>query len=151
MKRQGTHIIYSPSDLVRYAQSPFASWMDRYYLEHRDAITPDQEAEDQKLIAQTGDQHERAVLEEFKSSVPELMEIPKDDAATAHLETIAAIKAQAPIIYQAALEDREFAALPTSSSSMRRDDIRYGIQSLPAHRSRITPFSSAAIRRCWPP
>jgi predicted RecB family nuclease len=83
--------------------------MDRYHLEHRDAFAPDQETEDQKLIAQTGDQHERAVLEEFKSSVTKLMEISKDDAAAAHLETVAAIKAKATIIYQAALEDRQFA------------------------------------------
>ena len=83
--------------------------MDRYYLEHRDALPPDQETEDQKLIARTGDQHECAVLEEFKSSVPNLAEILKDDTAAAHQETIAAIKAQAPIIYQAALQDQQFA------------------------------------------
>jgi uncharacterized protein len=108
MKRHGSDIIYSPSDLIRYAQSPFASWMDRYYLEYRDALAPDQETEDQKLIARTGDQHECAVLEEFKSSVPDLVEILKDDAA-AHQDTIEAIKAQVPIIYQAALQDRQFA------------------------------------------
>jgi uncharacterized protein len=83
--------------------------MDRYYLENRDAVTPDQETDDQKLIARTGDQHEHAVLEEFKLSVASLVEIVKDDATAAHLETIAAIQAHAPIIYQAALEDREFA------------------------------------------
>jgi uncharacterized protein len=83
--------------------------MDRYYLENRNAVTPDQETEDQKLIARTGDQHEHAVLEEFKSSVASLVEIAKDDATAAHLETIAAIQAHAPIIYQAALEDRQFA------------------------------------------
>jgi hypothetical protein len=125
MKKLSGRIIYSPSDLVRYAQSPFSSWMDRYYLENRDAVTPDQETDDQKLIARTGDQHEHAVLEEFKLSVASLVEIVKDDATAAHLETIAAIQAHAPIIYQAL-------ALPTSSSSMRRDDIRYGIRSLPS-------------------
>jgi uncharacterized protein len=83
--------------------------MDRYYLENHNAVTPDQETEDQKLIARTGDQHERAVLEEFKLSVPALLEISKDDTAAAHLETIAAIKARAPIIYQAALQDQQFA------------------------------------------
>ena len=74
MKKLSGRIIYSPSDLVRYAQSPFASWMDRYYLEHHDALKPDQETEDQKLIARTGDQHEHAVLKEFKSSVASLVE-----------------------------------------------------------------------------
>ena len=81
--------------------------MDRYYLENRDAVTPDQETEDQKLIARPGDQHELAVLNEFKSSVASLAEIAKDDATAAHLETIAAIQARASIIYQAALEDRQ--------------------------------------------
>ena len=74
MKRHGNQIIYSPSDLVRYAQSPFTSWMDRYYLENRDAVAPNQETEDHKLIARTGDQHEHAVLKEFKSSVASLVE-----------------------------------------------------------------------------
>lgn len=109
MNRHSGKIIYSPSDLVRYANSPFASWMDRYYLENHNAVTPDQETEDQKLIARTGDEHERAVLEEFKLSVAELVEISKDDTVAAHLETISAIKARAPIIYQAALQDEQFA------------------------------------------
>lgn len=109
MKKQSGRIIYSPSDLVRYAHSPFASWMDRYYLENAEKVTPDQEREDQELIALTGDQHERAMLDEFKASVVELAEIPKGDSSVARSATLSAIKAKAPIIYQAALEDRQFA------------------------------------------
>lgn len=109
MNRHSGKIIYSPSDLVRYANSPFASWMDRYYLENHNAVTPDQETDDQKLIARTGDEHERAVLEEFKLSPAELVEISKADTVAAHLETISAIKERTPIIYQAALEDEQFA------------------------------------------
>ena len=47
-------LVFSPSDLVRYLGSPFASWMDRYYLENPGAVTPDEETEDAQLIAQTG-------------------------------------------------------------------------------------------------
>ena len=47
-------LIYSPSDLVRYIGSPFASWMDRYYLENPDAVSPDEESEDERLVAETG-------------------------------------------------------------------------------------------------
>ena len=107
MKKNKNKIIYSPSDLIRYVASPFASWMDRYYLENHDKITPDQETEDQKLIAQTGDQHEQNVLEEFKSSY-RLTEISKNDYAIARTETLSAIKTKVPIIYQAALEDDRF-------------------------------------------
>ena len=45
---------YSPSDLVRYLASPFASWMDRYHLENPDAVTPDEQTAEDRLIAQTG-------------------------------------------------------------------------------------------------
>jgi uncharacterized protein len=61
-------LVYSPSDLVRYLSSPFASWMDRYYLENPKAITPDTDTEDQKLIAETGQEHERTVLTELQAS-----------------------------------------------------------------------------------
>jgi len=109
MKKQSGIIIFSPSDLVRYTNSPFASWMDRFYLENPNQITPDKETEDQKLIAETGDQHERATLDEFKSSATEVVEISKDDSDAARSTTVSAIEAKAPIIYQAALSDQHFA------------------------------------------
>ncbi len=33
MKKQHLKLLFSPSDLVRYVQSPFASWMQRLCLE----------------------------------------------------------------------------------------------------------------------
>ena len=105
MKKDSGKIIYSPSDLIRYVASPFASWMDRYYLENPTAIVPDKETEDQKLIAQTGNKHEHAILEEFKSSGCKLVEIKRDNA---RYETLSAIEAHVPIIYQAFLEMEQF-------------------------------------------
>jgi hypothetical protein len=70
MKKHCGKLLYSPSDLIRYLASPFASWMDRYYLENPGTVTPDEQTEDEELIAQTGNQHERTVLDEFKSSIP---------------------------------------------------------------------------------
>ena len=77
MKKHSSQFLYSPSDLVRYLKSPFASWMDRYYLENPGAVIPDEETEDERLIAQTGDQHERTVLEELRASHSNLVEVPK--------------------------------------------------------------------------
>jgi len=108
MKKLSDRIIYSPSDLVRYVASPFASWMDRYYLENPKAVTPDEETEDQKLIARTGDEHERLILEELKASGATVLEISKDDTAAALAETRLAIEKKALIIYQAALENERF-------------------------------------------
>ena len=111
MRKRSDRLIYSPSDLVLYLKSPFASWMDRYYLENSGAVTPDEETEDAKLIAETGNQHECAVLNEFRSSTPKLVEVIKADFDTARVETRSAIKSKAPIIYQAALESGQFAGL----------------------------------------
>ena len=108
-KEQADHLVYSPSDLIRYLRSPFASWMDRYDLENPGALAPDQETEDEKLIAQTGDEHERAILEEWKSSDQSLVEIPKSDFGSARTMTLSAISAKAPVIYQAALAAGQFA------------------------------------------
>ena len=83
--------------------------MDRYHLENPGALTPDEETADEQLIAQTGDQHERTVLDEFKSSATNLVEVPKDDPVVARTQTIRAISAKASIIYQAALESGRFA------------------------------------------
>jgi uncharacterized protein len=109
MKRLSGQLVYSPTDLVRYLASPFTSWMDRYCLENPGTVTPDKETEDEKLIAQTGDQHERAVLGEFKSSDANLVEVPKADPVVAEATTRGALKAKAPIIYQAALAGGPFA------------------------------------------
>ena len=102
-------LLFSPTDLVRYLASPFASWMERYNLETPGTLKPDDESEDEKLIAQTGDQHERVVLDELKLSTPNLVEIPKHDFTEALAKTIEAIHAKSPIIYQGALQQDRFA------------------------------------------
>jgi len=109
MKKQNGAIIFSPTDLIRYFESPFASWMDRYHLENPGAVTPDEESEDQKLIAETGDQHEQSALHELRKSTPGLVEIPKDEFGAARAATLSAVHAGAPIIFQAALADGPFA------------------------------------------
>ncbi len=109
MKKQSGQLIFSPSDLICYLASPFASWMERYRLENPDAISPDAATEDERLVAETGDAHECTVLEELKSAFPELVQIAKSDAQMAGAHTMSAINAKAPIIYQAALESGRFA------------------------------------------
>lgn len=109
MKKEFGQLLFSPTDLVRYFASPFASWMDRYNLENPGKIIPDEESDDQRLIAATGDQHEQTVLEELKATDSSLVEISKKDVAAARAQTIAAIAAKPPIIYQAAMAYEQFA------------------------------------------
>ncbi|MBA3961564.1 MAG: TM0106 family RecB-like putative nuclease [Chthoniobacterales bacterium] len=78
-------------------------------MENPEAVRPDAESEDQKLITQTGDRHEAAVLLDFKVTGSELVEIAKADEVEAYAKTIAAIEAKIPIIFQAALIKGQFA------------------------------------------
>ena len=109
MKKHCGSVVYSPSDLIRYLASPFASWLDRYYLENPGAITPDEETEEAKLLSRTGDEHEKSILTGYKTSNGGLVEIAKDHFEAARTATLTAIKDKAPIIYQAALQNGVFA------------------------------------------
>ena len=109
MKKQFGSVVFSPSDLVRYFTSPFASWMDRLHLEHPGTFPPDEETEEQRLIAETGNQHERNVLAERKAAVPDLLEIRNKDFGAAQKETLVALNSKVPIIFQAALAHDGFA------------------------------------------
>src|SRR5207244_13238789 len=107
MKKGASTIIYSPSDLIRYLASPFASWLDRYYLENPGALTPDDQTKEQELLSKTGDEHERSILTGYKAAGSVLVEIAKDENnfAAAHKATLAAIDDKAAIIYQDALKE----------------------------------------------
>src|SRR5947207_1809243 len=107
MKKESDAIIYSPSDLIPYLASTFASWLDRYHLENPGALTRDEQTEEEELLSRTGDEHERSVLTGYKAEGSVLVEIAKDenDFAAAHKATLAAINDKAAIIYQAALRD----------------------------------------------
>jgi predicted RecB family nuclease len=109
MRYEEGRLVYSPTDLIRYLASPFASWMDRYRLENPGAVVPDPPTDEQRLIAQTGNEHERATLVEFRSSNPGLVEIGGVGIEEAERRFIAAISTKAPVIYQAPLKDERFA------------------------------------------
>ena len=55
MQKRGGQLIYSPSDLIRFLDSPYASWMERLHLEFPDRVQPDEETAEQKLVASTGE------------------------------------------------------------------------------------------------
>ena len=75
MKRgaDGT-LTYAPTDLIRFMQSPFAVWMDRFLLERPDELAPDEEDVQKQLIAGEGDKHEQAYLDRLLSDGVALVE-----------------------------------------------------------------------------
>jgi uncharacterized protein len=102
-------LIFSPSDLVRYLESPFASWMDRHHQENPGLLVPDPQSEDMKLIAESGITHEAVILQQWKTKEPALVEIHDRDLEIANQRTLEAIVQKAPVIYQGALRHGDFA------------------------------------------
>lgn len=102
-----SHIIYSPSDLIRFMESPFASWMDRLHLEDKERATPDKPSEELTLIANTGDQHEKAYLKQLKESGRDVCEIPGNKQA--YDLTLEAMSSRREIIFQGYLKAGQFA------------------------------------------
>ena len=109
MRKDSGRMIYSPSDLVSYLQSPFASWMDRCHLECPGRVAPDEKTEEQQLIADAGNLHEHTILSQFEADKPGLVKVLTRDWVTALRETRSAIQGSAPVIYQAALTMGSFA------------------------------------------
>lgn len=107
MKFDKSRLVYSPSDLVRYLESPFSCWMDRYHLENPGRLKPDEFSEDALLIFETGHQHERNILEELKESDVDLREIPIDGNSIEATKN--ALASRVPIVYQAKLMAGDFA------------------------------------------
>lgn len=68
LKNEAGDVVFSPTDLIRFMSSPFASWMDRYHLECPGELKPDASTQDQRLIQTAGLAHEDAVLEEFRAN-----------------------------------------------------------------------------------
>jgi predicted RecB family nuclease len=108
MKRTETGVIYSPSDLIQFVKSPFASWMERHFLE-TGMPEPDAQSEEEALVAAMGDRHEAVVLKEYEDAGIELASIPKKNSDAAIELTRQAIQAKVPIVYQAAFRDDRFA------------------------------------------
>ena len=50
MHLQNGTIVFSPSDLTHFMESPFASWMERLHLEFRDRVTPDERNDELQLM-----------------------------------------------------------------------------------------------------
>ena len=84
-------------------ESPFATWMERLHLEFPDRFPPDEETEEQKLVAKTGNQHEEKFLQKLHADGRDVCVIQKTDLPLAIKQTSSAINEGREIIYQAHL------------------------------------------------
>lgn len=108
MKIRNGQRVYSPSDLIVFMESPFASWMDRLRLEDPEAARRDEPTEANKLVANEGLAHEERFLQELKGSGKRVAEIHSKGAQGVE-DTLKAIGEAADVIFQANLEMEGFA------------------------------------------
>ncbi|MGE9289787.1 MAG: TM0106 family RecB-like putative nuclease, partial [Puniceicoccales bacterium] len=109
MQKINDNILYSPSDLVRFLESPFATWMERARLEDRQRFIPDEDSEEQKLVQQKGYAHEEKFLQKLKDDGREVVCIEENDPTNAEIATREAMNSRIEIIFQAYLSDGQFA------------------------------------------
>ncbi len=107
MRKSKNGLVFSPSDLCRFLESPFVTWMDRAHIESPGAYHPDPDGETEKLLQERGIEHEREFLKQLEISGHDVCDI--SNAEDKFEATVEALKAGREVIYQAALQDGEFA------------------------------------------
>lgn len=113
-KVDGT-LVYSPSDLITFMISPFASWMNRWRVEcPHDAPEPDKEDSLNAMLADKGLAHEAGLLAHFQAKGLSIVDIAQctsganqDINAKLHA-TYAAMRSGAGVIYQGVLQNEPF-------------------------------------------
>jgi uncharacterized protein len=97
-------LVFSPSDLIIFMASPFASWMERLSLEQPDhSIESDGRDPLLQALANRGIQHERAYLDHLHAQGLDMVVIDDSDPQAAEAATRDAMQAGAAVIYQARL------------------------------------------------
>jgi predicted RecB family nuclease len=105
MYKENGQLVFSPSDLVRFMESPYSCWMERYHLEFPGILQPDEPTPEQELVMETGNRHERNYLTELQAqgTVTVIERDRNAEAATAQ-----AIQNGAAVIFQACLRHGPF-------------------------------------------
>lgn len=99
---ESDQIIYSPSDLTLYMDSPFASWMEHRALTNPELLPPADEADElMTLLQNKGVLHEKEVLNSFIECRLHVVQITRSPNALE--DTLTAMQSGADIIYQAGL------------------------------------------------
>lgn len=102
------HFVYSPSDLIVFMESEFASWMDKYNLVRPGEVQPDETDEALQRLFDRGNRHETTYLERLRADGRDVCTIERKHPDTA-AATLAAMRAGREVIYQAYLQLPPFA------------------------------------------
>jgi len=106
MQKSGDKLIFAPSDLCRFMESPFVSWMDRVHFGSPRKFQPDSDSETDKLLQERGLEHERAFLNQLQADKRDVCDV--SGARDRFSETKQAMRSGIEVIYQAALRNDQF-------------------------------------------
>lgn len=112
MQYRDGELQYSPSDLITFMQSPFASYMDREFLDDpslRDLM--DEEDAVLKSLQEKGYKHEDEFLEELTAEFSNVVTIERSKPEIMQAQTRRAMAEGADVIAQAYLAYGKFAGL----------------------------------------
>ncbi|KTD59060.1 putative RNA helicase [Legionella santicrucis] len=103
MHLESRNIVFTPTDLTLFMESPFASWMEHLALVHPESLPPcDKKDELVDSLKKKGIQHEANILESFYQKNLVVAQIEKETDKTK--ATLDSMTAGVDIIYQAALQ-----------------------------------------------
>lgn len=110
MYKKNEKYIFSPSDLTRFMESPFASWMDRYTMEYPH-LAPAKDQADALVdsLQKRGFAHEDQLEVEFREQGLSVVKIEAENVEEKHKATVSAINRGDDVIVQGYLESDEFA------------------------------------------
>ncbi len=75
MRRLHGQLRFSPTDLVRFMENPFITWMDRFDLENPGVLERDQPSEEMEIVWERGNQHEVQYLNTLEASERDVLRI----------------------------------------------------------------------------
>lgn len=96
--------VFSPTSLVRFWQNEFCSWLDRYDVEFPDTLLKDAIEDETELLFKKGLEHEKSILEQLQQDELGVFDLTEGKPE----DTVAALKAGHPRIYQAAFSKTPF-------------------------------------------
>lgn len=103
MYLESNQMVFSPSDLTQFMDSPFASWIEHLAITNADLLpAPDKNDELLSVLHDMGNQHESEILTAFEVSGLTVANLHK--RTDSYRATLDAMKKGVDIIYQAHLE-----------------------------------------------
>ena len=106
MRKDTDRYCYSPSDLLEFLHSPFASWMTRRGLDDPQAAQPDAESPQQLILAEHGRRHEQAFLKQLHDQGRQVYRVPPGGDRAQH--TLRAMQAGHEVIFRGVLAQADY-------------------------------------------